>query len=508
MNTPESAIGDAPQLDAKWAGRNIISMFSVLAVAALLLLLRLEDVVAVTRDESAFALFANEILNGLRPLHGFYNIYTSPVHSYIIAGFFAMFGDSVWSLRISGVIFNLLAVLLYADLLRRISWRAGWLAAWILISSPAFVVMARMAGENFALNPFLLLLGAWLFLNWGEHGIHRSRRWLGYFAAGVSWGLLAWNHVVTLPSLLALAAAYMFFTRPTVARILPKLILVGAGFLMALVTDLYQLSGANLARSDDFHPGSIFAAGQNFLHTFGGDAWFIRICGEVVSSFLWVLPIVLLLSALNMVYLGNRARSQKLWMSCALFLAISFVGTWVMTPDKSIGSRIWLLPLWGLPVLIAISVAELPKRVQVLAVICIVACNLTAVGLNYFAAYPVQGGAARFVDVGGRQDNSWDYADIRPMVAKLSAYGNAPIFIEDLDTYRLRYLLAPSQRGRAHTLEEIRQGAAVPENSLIVLINLPERNLPYSGPFGGVHVTRREALSSNAYVVLEVTIKK
>ena len=63
-------------------------------VGAALLLYRLEDVAGLHRDEAAFGLFAEMIQEGLRPIQGLFNIYTSPIHSYIIAGFFSMFGEN------------------------------------------------------------------------------------------------------------------------------------------------------------------------------------------------------------------------------------------------------------------------------------------------------------------------------------------------------------------------------------------------------------------------------
>ena len=93
------------------------------ACAAFLTLFRLSDVCGLQRDEATFGLVAEEIIAGARPLRGHFNFYTSPLHSYIIALFFKIFGASIWSLRVNGVIANLAALFFYVDVVRRNSPR-------------------------------------------------------------------------------------------------------------------------------------------------------------------------------------------------------------------------------------------------------------------------------------------------------------------------------------------------------------------------------------------------
>lgn len=480
----------------------------LLGVAAFLLLYRLGDIATVSLDEAAFAMLAKEIQDGFRPLHGYFSIYTSPIHTYIIAGFFHWLGDSTLSLRLSGVVFNLLAVALYIDLLRRISKRVSWVATCVLLTSPTFVVQARMAGENYALNPFLMLLGCWLYQVWGMQGSSSARRKLGQFAAGIAWGLLAWNHLITVPSLLAMMVAYLFYVRPSWSEFWPRLLWVASGFFLALVTDIYLLANAHLgsaisATMNTFTRAAFASAGLNFLYTLGGDSLFTRICGETLLSFLWLIPGSLALSSVWMLYSRDWRGPDRLWIAILLFIALSFIGIWLILPEDRLGSRHWLLPIWLIPVLIAINLDSLPRLAHFFVSASIILGGLASVGLNYFACYSVRGGEANAsLDVGGRTDNSMP--EIRPTIEKLSHYSDAPIYTEEFDSIRLQYLLPSAQRARAHTIDEIRQGAPFPNHSLFVLMNSPARNL-----YGPVRIIsdyafRREQLSDHAFIVFEI----
>src|SRR3989338_7204098 len=84
--------------------------FAWLGAGIIILFWKLGDIVGLHRDEAIFGLFAEMILDGARPLYGFFNNYTSPVHAYLLAAIIKLFGNSIWSLRFLGPVFTLKTV--------------------------------------------------------------------------------------------------------------------------------------------------------------------------------------------------------------------------------------------------------------------------------------------------------------------------------------------------------------------------------------------------------------
>jgi len=174
----------APDESSKWRWPKRVAWLAAGLTAGVLLLFRLSDVAGLHRDEATFALVAQLIQDGFRPRTGPFNVYTAPIHSYIIAGFFSLLGESIWSLRLSGVLTNLLAAAALIDVVRRIDPSRALCTFWVLVTMPVFVIMSRMAGENFALNPLLLFGGVWLFMFWVTATVHPQRSELGFYWQG------------------------------------------------------------------------------------------------------------------------------------------------------------------------------------------------------------------------------------------------------------------------------------------------------------------------------------
>jgi len=480
-----------------------------LAVALFLLLFKLSDVTGLHRDECAFGLLAEMIQDGLRPVRGYFNLYTSPVHSYIIAIFFSIFGESIWSLRASGIITNLIAIFFYIDIIRRLLPKNTIWTFWFLITFPAFVVMARISGENYALNPFFLFGGIWFFYVWGT--LHSSN-WInkaGHSLCGLFLYLGAWNHIVTVPAIVSVGLVYLIVVKPNIKRLLLKVTpWFFLGVFIGLIPRLYGI----FALGHDWFPRikgignvSLLSSFLNMIYTLGGDALYIRACGEILFSFNWFLPLCALASISILFIPGVRRKQKMAWIWGVVIISLSFTGTWLITPHGMIGSRLWLIPLWFFPFIFAVALPTSPKWLRIGIGSLIVLINLLSIHINYFYNFLEDKGLAKKeVYVGGRFDNSWDFIDMRPLILKISGYNHQPIFIEDVNVHRLKYLLPKSERHRAFTwIDAITKKKKLTLNSLLAIYKKSRRR-PRHFKIGRAHLVRRRKLSTDHYDVFEV----
>lgn len=441
-------------------GRRLLLLIPF-ALAAILLCYQLPAITGLHRDEAAFGLFAEKILAGQRPLTGFFNTYTAPIHSYIIAGSFAGLGESVFSLRISGVLFNLLSLLMYFDIMRRLAPAAASAALWLLATFPVFVVFSRISGENYAMNPLFVVGGVWLFLV----ALEQKRWWLagiGWFFSALFFYCACWNHIVSLPTVASLGVIYLGFGRPSwrrLGQIFPWFL---AGGLVGALPKIYLFFARNIPPL----PMEQAASGRmplpnamaNFLSTLGGDALYARATGEIVLSLNWVLPLALGAALVPLLY-SRRTPEFRILAAMAAAFILAVAGSWLITPRWLLGSRIWLLPLWFVPGILAVGLHLLSHPLRWIVPVVVVTANLQALYLNYFHAFARTGGSSLAeINVGGRTENSSDFMDIRPVVAKLRAISNESlIFVEDFNPYRLRFLM-PEARHRIGSIS----GVAVP----------------------------------------------
>ena len=304
--------------------KRIIPYAAVFIAMFLLLLFRLESVAGVHRDEAAFGLFAGEIIKGLRPIAGLFSHYTSPLHSYIIALTFYFFGESIWSLRISGVFFNIIAALIYLDIIRRLLPNVSLTGIWLLVSLPVFVVFSRIAGENYAMNPLFIFGGIWFFcLARGNRKLWFSR--ILFSLSGFSFCLGVWNHIISLPTVLSIGITYVVFFRPPLIIFVRQFFWFVLGVLVGLFPKIYGVFilnypwisfKSNIILSN-FVP-KLKISILNFLHTLGGDALYVRACGEVLFPVNWFLPSIFLGAIASMFLLKLSAKKLK-FMRALLF---------------------------------------------------------------------------------------------------------------------------------------------------------------------------------------------
>jgi 4-amino-4-deoxy-L-arabinose transferase-like glycosyltransferase len=483
------------------------AVIAAFLVAVVLTLFRLADVAGLYRDEAAFGLFAEQIQAGARPWHGYFNDYTAPLHSYLIAASFTWLGHSIWSLRISGVVLNLVAWCLYVDLVRRLFPAAvGW-AAWLLATFPMFVVFARIAGENYALNGLLLVASVWCYTVANQSPSTGMQRW-GYGFCGVALALGMWNHLIFVPAVVSLSLLFLVANRHRARAALPSVGWMLLGLAVGAVPKMVGMF-LNQGRVVTLEgkvglPAWPWEAAMNLLYTLGADGLYATACGEVrqpLNIILWAATAGALVWLLGG---WGGATARRLASYVSAFVLLTFALTWFITPYYKMTGRTWLLPLWPMPGLLAMAVATLPSLQRWLVGTAVVAVNLVGLGMNYFDTFLETGGRAPYVYSGGRNELGADFMEVRPTVARLVAAGDHPIYLQDYTNHRLEFLLPLDQRARLRPFPPTEQIGTTPfePGALVALWRSGE--YPDEGPLGLAWCRRERALDDDHYVVYRV----
>jgi 4-amino-4-deoxy-L-arabinose transferase-like glycosyltransferase len=473
-----------------------------------LLVFKLGDIAGLHRDEAVFGLEALDILKGDRPISGAFNEYTSPIYYYILAAVFSLFGKSIWALRISGVFFNMLAALALADVMRRYSPKTAIYSLWFLATLPMVIILSRIAGENYAMNPFFLFGGIWCFAVLGNsESLFKSR--IGYALAGLSFALGVWNHIIFAPTILAVAIVYILWCKPDrhqLKRILPPYFI---GVFIAAIPKLYMilwLGRPFIPPTPELVLASPASAFLNLIYTLGGDGLYARSSGEILFSLNWFLPLCLLLSVAVLIVSSVSARNRRIYSIVASAMLLSCVLTWLISPGRVLGSRYWLLPLWFAPLVMGAAVVAIKKKeIRLLIAGVIVAVNLAAIGTNYFYAFSKTDGIPRQkIYVGGKYDNSTDFVDMRPMLNAVLRYNNKPFYVEDRTRWRIRFLTPKSQQDRVRIVDDIASPTEhVVPGSLFAFYRIPGVRFPPTTLLQNLKLSLRPQLSTSNYVVYE-----
>jgi hypothetical protein len=383
----------------------------------------------------------------------------------------------------------------------------------MLVTLPAFVVMSRIAGENYAMNPLFLFGGIWCFYVLGLKGQSNWVRWSGYLLTGFLLFMGCWNHIVFAPTVLSVIVVYFIASRIKPEKISDALLFFAIGAIIGAIPKLYGMVvlGYPLfpAVGKTMHCGLIEAF-LNMVYTLGGNALYIRACGKILFSVNWLLPLCVLGSASVIFIRGVSPQKRKVWIATAVCAILSFLGTLVITPKELIGSRIWLLPLWFVPLLLASALSAYPKIIRIGLGTALIIINITAISANYFYNFlQNKGTPLQSVYVGGRYDNSWDFIDLRSLTNKLAYYNNKPIYIEDINIDRLKFLLPVDYRGRARLIEDLANIDKVELGSIVAFYNLNDRIFPPKIGINKVVGVKKEELCTSHYVVFEIAgVKK
>ncbi|MGW8247988.1 MAG: ArnT family glycosyltransferase [Acidiferrobacterales bacterium] len=471
-----------------------------------LLFYKLGDIAGLHRDEAVMGLSAIEILHGARPISGAFNEYTSPLYYYIVASVFSLFGKSIWMLRISGIVFNLIAGLALFDVVRRYSPRTAIHSLWVLATLPVVIVLSRIAFEQTALNPFFLFGGIWCFAVLGASQSTSISR-TGYALAGLCFGLGVWNHLIFAPTVLAVAIVYVLWCKPgaqQLKKILPPYFI---GVFIAAIPKLYMILwlGRPLIPASPYTgPASPGSALLNLIYTYGGDSLYARSSGEILFSLNWFLPLCLAASTAAIFVPGVSDKFKKIYIFALFAFLLGCVITWIISPGDILGSRFWLLPLWFVSIVIGAAVAAIEKTgIRVLVTSVIVTVNLVAIGTNYFYAFAKTDGIPKQnIYVGGRYDNSTDFVDLKPVLNNLLRFNNKPFYIEDVTPWRAWFLTPESQQERIRLVSDVEtQSEQVVPGSLFAFYRIPNFQFPSVTFLRNLKLVEMPRLSTSNYVV-------
>lgn len=455
--------------------------FAWLCAGIIILFWKLDDIIGLHRDEAVFGLFVEMIHEGARPLYGIFNYYTSPLHAYLLAVVTEILGNSIWSLRCLGPIFTLITIVAIYDIVRQFSAiRARWIAC-LLITFPPIVMFSRLCGEVFVLNPFLFFGTIWVYVRLCQSQKPYIGR-TGFVLAGFLMSLGVWNHIIFLPSAVSLAICYAIFMWPGFRQLLINSGFCSLGFLIGLIPrfiSAFILGNVLFQKRPAIPSASLTTSLLNLLYTLSGDGLYARFSGGSVVPSAWGMLGILIVVMVSFCFLIHSKTERKIFWGIWVFLFLNFIGIWRITPFGSIGSRVWLIPVWIIPILLGVWIMDLHAWKWRIAGGVLILLNLTLLVTNYYIPNSYSHGViSPSIYIGGKYDNTWDYYDHRQIVKKLVQTDSECIFISNINVFTFYYLTPKEQRHRVKllwSLESVSSGST-PEKIRLY------KQITYKGP--------------------------
>ncbi len=352
----------------------IVILAGAIALKAALLAL---DVVSFNSDEAVVALMARHILQGARPPFFYGQAYMGSLDAYLVAGAFALLGESVLALRVVQVLL-FAAVLLtsYAVVARFTADRQTALLTVTLLAFPPVLLTlyttASLGGYGEALLLGNLLL--WWGHRLGKEDTHRRGLWLAWgLAAGLGFWAFGLVLVYALP--VALWLAWRLRMRPWRGYLLALLgFVLGSlpwwiGSLGHLGVAVGELSGSAIRNT---------ATAGSFLGNVGARIFSFFILGLPALFGLrfpwsaWGPPLWMAVPALTL-YLGALPYALRRWRAdesvrSGYLLLWGICGTlflgFVLTPFGGDPSGRYFVPLY-LPLFVFTSDAVLMLRKRI-----------------------------------------------------------------------------------------------------------------------------------------------
>lgn len=358
------------------------------------------------------------------------NTYLGALKSFLLAPIFDVFGANEWSVRLPALLFAAGSIFVFYRLcaeFRRPT--AGWLGAFVLATSPTFLLTATFDWGPVALEHLLIITACWALYRYGapvlfQNGPPGSIWYLswGFFLLG----LAMWNKAIVSWILAGLALGAVVVFPVQLMRLIPlnrqglgrigvatAAFLVGSAPLIAynLSWDFAtfrnntHLSIANMegkwpqARSTT-NGDSLFAymVGESWfpdprpVSTPPGEVaeWIVETFGEHRSSGFYTILGVLLVA------LPLWWKSRAAWFS----IVVCATGWFLMAITKDAGGAAHhVILLWPFPVLFAVSALTSPllmrpgstsgaskvlRSIPVLAGVCICVANLLVINQHLY----------------------------------------------------------------------------------------------------------------------------
>lgn len=116
----------------------------------------------------------------------------------------------------------------------------------------------------------------------------------GYTISGLFFYMGAWNHVVFLPTVVSIIIVYCVVYRVEIKKTLTAFPWFIFGGLIGVIPKLYGVIVHGYSFIPPRSTKEIPALSNtllNLIYTLGGDSLYAKICGEILFSFNWFLPL-------------------------------------------------------------------------------------------------------------------------------------------------------------------------------------------------------------------------
>ncbi|RYF06615.1 MAG: hypothetical protein EOO40_08970, partial [Deltaproteobacteria bacterium] len=338
---------------------------------------------------------------------------------------------------------NLAAVGLYMVLLARlVGPRRTLLATLLLVSLPAFSLYARIATENFALNPLCAVGGTLcLRLGWERRG------WGWPSLAGALFALGTYNHLVFVAYPLALGLAMLCGRWRRQLWRSAALALLGFTLCYAVPTGwqlLHPEGQTFVVRARRIKSREVLhrllqtprAVGE-MLH---GDMLYFRFAGEVAEP---APPLTVAMGLLcGAILLAAVVRRAPHWQTAG-FLGLTALFTvlflQVMVPNNTL--HYFLLLVWMLPVAMVLALRHVRARLTLaMALLALCGNNVRRTYVNMVASPQARQGRCGAVAFADNVVISSHFTDVRPLYEALRARQIEVVWAEPLIGWSLQAL--------------------------------------------------------------------
>ncbi len=339
-------------------------LLAALAIAALLKAgLLYANVVPFNADEAVVALMARHILHGARPIFFYGQVYLGSLDAWLIAGAFALFGQSVLTIRLVQAVLYLGTILTTYWLGLKIypyAWIAG--AAALFMAIPTVNITLYMTatlggyGETLLIGNGLLLLSLHLAEVKGDSSFILHPSSFVWLVFGLLGGLGFWTFPLVLVYLVPAVVFLLIVQRRSFLRwgVAVLGFVIGAApwewfTLTRGATTVAELSGSAIAGASSANP--VFAFFQhlfNFLLLGLMVIFGLRPPWSALFLALPLTPLALVLYTMLLVFITRRAFERDpapvgRWL--LLGVCLTLVAAFLLTPFGADPSGRYFLPL-------------------------------------------------------------------------------------------------------------------------------------------------------------------
>lgn len=368
---------------------------AILGLAGAARMLWAGSVHGICGESAHFAIRAGMILEGALPFNGM-NTRVGPIWDYMLTLPYAVFGPSWEMLRLSGALMNLLALVFCYRVALREAGKATALACTLALAVlPGLVMYAREPVETTSLGLFFL------FLSLDLVSLSRARPWLS-IAAGIIWGLAAFNHPIFVMVPFTLVISGVVVSRLRVIA-WPQLWGLGVGLVIGLLPRLYdRVVNAPMDAMSHTNPERL-AHFWGFQWIFGraldGEVIYLGYVGRLLWDTWWVVPIVFMCGLVFLLWGMVWRRDKTWWIEAWLALALAIHLAMVPLGAPTAQPRYFLYCLVYAALLLGRSLARAYQwsggRLRQAALTGGLALALfcgASLGVNYFYSFLTSGG--------------------------------------------------------------------------------------------------------------------